>query len=121
MNTRLILYGSIGWLAATATLRFLGQGILHPGNVTATLLLFAASFALMAWLTRWLCRRLELPSEQWSGAAISLFLPTLLLDPFSSAFFPAVFPNIAPEAAGTFGGWMIISCAGALVGAIARR
>jgi len=42
--------------------------------------------------------------------------PTLLLDPFSSAFFPIVFPNIAPEMAGVFGGWMLLCCAAALVG-----
>ncbi len=47
---------------------------------------------------------------------MSVALPTLLLDPFSSAFFPAVFPNMAPEVAGVFGGWMLWCCAGALVG-----
>ena len=121
MHTRILLYGCAGWIAATIAVRFWGQHVLHPGNATGTVLLFASSFAVMAWLVRKLCRGLRLPLEQWPAAAVSLLLPTLLLDPFSSAFFPYVFPNITPEAAGIFGGWMLISCAGALVGAIARR
>jgi len=75
----------------------------------------------MAWIVRRLCRRFQLPRDQWLRGALSVALPTLLLDPFSSAFFPVVFPNMAPEAAGVFGGWMLWCCAGALVGAIIRR
>jgi hypothetical protein len=72
-------------------------------------------------LARRLCRRFHLPTDAWPGAAISLALPTLLLDPFSSAFFPVVFPNIPASAAGIFGGWMLCCCAGALTGVIFRR
>jgi hypothetical protein len=43
-------------------------------------------------------------------------LPTLLLDPFSCAFFTVIFPNVEPGAAGVLGGWMLIFCAGAVVG-----
>jgi hypothetical protein len=71
---------------------------------------------LMAGLVRRLCMRFHLEREQWLQGAFSVALPTLLLDPFSSAFFPVVFPNMAPEVAGTFGGWMLWCCAGALVG-----
>jgi hypothetical protein len=84
-------------------------------------ILFAVSFTLMAWIVRRLCRRFQLPSEQWLLGAVSVTLPTLLLDPFSSASFPIVFPNMAPEVAGVFGGWMLWCCAGALVGATVRR
>ena len=41
-------------------------------------------------------------------------LPTLILDPFSCAFFPSVFPNMDPAAAGIFGGLMLICCGGAV-------
>jgi hypothetical protein len=121
IRVRLVLYGFAIWLAATIALRVAGQRLLHPAGWMGIVLLFALSFAVVAWVVRRLCRRLQLPREQWPAGAISLLLPTLLLDPFSSAFFPAVFPNIVPEAAGIFGGWMIICCAGGLVGAIARR
>jgi len=121
MNIRLILCGFVIWAAATAALRVAGQRILHPDDWRRTLLLFAVSFPLMAWIVRRLCRRFHLPREEWPLGAISIALPTLLLDPFSSAFFPMVFPNIPPDAAGVFGGWMLWCCAGALVGVAIRR
>src|SRR5258706_12200119 len=116
LNARLFLYGLGIWIAATLALRLAGQRLFHPGNWKGTLLLFAVSFPLMAWLARRLCSRMRLPREQWLGGAVSLAMPTLLLDPFSSAFFPQVFPNMAPEVAGGFGGLMLWCCAGALFG-----
>ena len=120
MNSRLFLCGLGAWIGATLALRITGQHLLNPGNWNGTLILFAISFPLMAWLVRRLCSRFHLPPEQWPAGAISIALPTLLLDPFSSAFFPVVFPNMAPEVAGVFGGWMLWCCAGALVGATIR-
>jgi hypothetical protein len=114
MNIRLFLYGLGIWIGATMALRLAGQRLLHPGDLRGTLILFAVSFPLMAWMVRRLCR--NVPREQWVPGAVSVALPTLLLDPFTSAFFPAVFPNMSPEVAGVFGGWMLWCCAGALVG-----
>jgi hypothetical protein len=118
MHTRLFLYGLGIWLGATIGLRLAGQYMLRPSDWEGTLILFAVSFPLMAWLVRHLCGRFHLPPEQWSAGAISIAMPTLLLDPFSSAFFPVVFPNMAPDVAGAFGGWMLWCCAGALIGAV---
>jgi hypothetical protein len=84
-------------------------------------MLFVVSFLLCGWLVRRLCRRFQLPRQDWPAGAVSLLVPTLLLDPFSSAFFPAVFPNMPPEVAGVFGGWMLCCCAGALIGAMPAR
>ncbi len=121
IQKRLFLSGLIIWIAGTLGMRLAGQRLLHPGRWMAILALFAITFPLMAWLGRRLCRSSQRPPEQWAAGAVSLVLPTLLLDPFSSAFFPVVFPNIVPEAAGLFGGWMLWCCAGALVGASIRR
>jgi hypothetical protein len=117
MNRTLLLYGFGLWLAGTIILRLAGQYLLHPGSLGSTLSLFAVSFVAMGWLARRLCLRLGLPPEHWPAGAVSLALPTLVLDSFSTAFFPIVFPNMAPAAAGLFGGWMLFCCAGALVGA----
>jgi uncharacterized protein DUF5367 len=117
MNLRLLFCGLAIWLVATLALRLAGERLLHPGDAIRALILFGASFPLMAWVVRRLCARFQLPREQWLAGALSLSLPTLLLDPFSCAFFPAVFPNMAPEVAGVFGGWMLCCVAGALVGA----
>ncbi len=105
-------------MGATLALRLAGQQFLHAGDWRGTLVLYAISFPLMAWIVRRLCHRFRLPPEQWLAGAVSVALPTLLLDPFSSAFFPVVFPNMAPEVAGVFGGWMLWCCAGALIGVI---
>jgi hypothetical protein len=98
-----------------------GQYVLRPGDWKGTVILYAVSFAAIAWLMRRMCRALHLRPEQLFGAVVSWWLPTLLLDPFSSAFFPFVFPNMDPTVAGVFGGWMLCSCAGAFVGAGLKR
>ncbi|MBV8867287.1 MAG: DUF5367 family protein [Acidobacteriaceae bacterium] len=121
MKLRLFLYGLALWTGATIVLRLAGQHLLRPSDRAGTLLLFLVSFPLMAWGVRRLCSRFHLPPDQWLGGAVSVALPTLLLDPFSSAFFPVVFPNMSPEVAGAFGGWMLWCCAGALVGVIVPR
>jgi hypothetical protein len=117
MSRYLLLYGFALWLLGTIGVRLGGQFLLRPGSVLLTLGLFVLSFIAMALLARALCRRAGLPRSAWPAGAVSLALPTLVLDPLSSAFFPAVFPNISPAAAGLFGGWMLCCCAGALAGA----
>lgn len=114
----LFLTGLVIWAGATIALRVAGQHLIYPGRGIKTLVLFALSFPLMAWMVRRLCRRFQLPRDQWLAGAVSLALPALLLDAFSSAFFPAVFPNMVPQAAGVFGGWMMWCCGGALLGVV---
>jgi Family of unknown function (DUF5367) len=118
MHTRLVRSGFVIWLAATIALRLAGQHVLRPGDFLGTLILFAVSFPLMAWVVRRLCDAAHLPPEQRLAGAVSVALPTLLLDPFSCVFFPVVFPNMAPEVAGIFGGWILWCCAGAVFGAV---
>jgi len=121
MSWRLFGYGLAIWIAGTVVLRFWGQYLLLPGDSQRTLILFAASFPLIAWLMRRLLRRSRVREEDWPAGAVCLLLPTLVLDPFSSAFFPMIFPNMAAEAAGIFGGWMLWCCAAGLVGASLGR
>src|SRR3979490_1144590 len=121
MNIRLFLCGLGIWLGATLALRVAGQRFLHPADWRGTLILFAFSFPLMAWLVRRLCRRFQLPPEQWIACALSVALPTMLLDPFCTASFPLGFPSLAPGVAGVFGGWILLCCAGALMGVSIRR
>jgi hypothetical protein len=118
LNSRLLFVGFAIWAGASIVLRFAGQRLLHPGNDAGIALLFLVSFPLMAWLVRRLCSGAGLPRDQWLGGAVSIALPTLVLDSFTSAFFRVAYPNIAPELAGVFGGWILWCCAGALAGAI---
>jgi hypothetical protein len=118
MRPKFIAFGSAIWLAATLALRFGGQWILLDQHWPRITLLFAVSFVLMSIVVRRACVGARLPRKEWLIGAVSLLLPTLILDPFSSAFFPIIFPNMAPENAGVFGGWMLICCAGGLLGAV---
>ena len=120
MKQKFIAVGFVLWLAATLLLRVAGQRVISNRSWLNVIVLFAISFVAMALLVRLACIRARLAPRDWPGAAVSLLLPTLLLDPFSSAFFPVVFPNMAPENAGVFGGWMIVCCAGGLLGAMVR-
>jgi hypothetical protein len=113
---RCLMIGLIVWLVATIVLRFVGQYVLRPANPAATVGLLIASFPLMAFIARRICADASLPRNQWPAAAILLVMPTLVLDTFASAFFPLLYPNIPPQAAGLFGGWMMWCCAGALLG-----
>lgn len=117
---RFLLVGFALWLVASLLLRVAPARLLAPERTVAILVLYAVSFGLMFVLVRQLVGR----RPERSGAleaAIALFLPTLVLDAFASAFFPTVYPNFPPSAAGVFGGWMLICCAGGLVAALRGR
>jgi hypothetical protein len=121
MKARFLLTGLFIWIIGTLAVRLAGQHILQPGRWRGMLILYAVSFPLMALLVRRICVGSKIPPAEWADGAIAIMLPTLLLDPFSSAFFPTVFPNIAPSMAGAFGGWMLFCCAGAALGVSFRR
>ena len=120
MRLRLFLSGPTIWIAGTVIMRLEGQSLIHPGDWKRTLVLFGATFPLVAWLVRGLCRWSGLDEQKWLPGAVLILLPTLVLDPFSSAFFPLAFPNMPPEAAGIFGGWMLWCCAAGLIGVSLR-
>ena len=113
---RLLRAGLVLWLVGTVALRLAGQRLLPPGHSIAAILLLIGGAAGSAWLVRRLCAGARLSREEWLDGAVAVVLPTLCLDAFSATFFPTVFPNIAPAAAGFFGGWMLACCAGALIG-----
>jgi Family of unknown function (DUF5367) len=118
-QARVLLLGLLLWLVGTVAIRLFGHRLIHAHQPLQTVTLYLLSFVVMGLLTRWIFRRME--RNLRPTATTLLMLPTLLLDPFSCAFFPAVFPNVDPAAAGIFGGWMLIFCAGAVAGAWVRR
>lgn len=115
-HMRIFWLGLALWMAGTVLVRLTGQHILRVNNLANAMLVYLVSFVAMALLMRRICQRLGLPSQSWASAATLLMLPTLLLDPFSCAFFATIFPNLDPRLSGIFGGWMLIFCAGAVVG-----
>lgn len=117
MKLRTLVLGMLLWTAGTVAIRLAGRRLLQPDHLLRTVALYLVSFMLMAILVPRICRRLGLQKDAWPQAATLLILPTLMLDPFSCAFFTSIFPNLDPAAAGTFGGWMLICCGGGLAGA----
>lgn len=113
----IVIIGLMLWTVGTVAIRLAGQHMLATHSAARTIILYAVSFLLMGLLARRIFRGAGLDKESWPRAATLLALPTLILDPFSSAFFSSVFPNVDPAAAGVFGGWMLICCAGAVAGA----
>lgn len=116
MQLRTLTTGILIWTIGSLGVRLAGQRLLRPGHTVATIVLYAVSFILMALLVPRICRRLGFERPQWPTAATLLILPTLILDPFSCAFFTAIFPNVDPAAARAFGGWMLICCGGGVAG-----
>jgi hypothetical protein len=62
----------------------------------------------MFWLPRWIFRRQAVPPADRALVAIALVAPGMLLDVFSTIWFPLVFPNIRPDAGALFGGWLLM-------------
>jgi len=124
MNTysyKCLVLGLALWIVGTLGIRFGGYRLLLAHSPGRTLMLYLASFVAMALLVRRIFVGLHLEEDRRPAAVTLLMLPTLVLDPFSCAFFPSVFPNADPATAGVFGGWMLIFCGGAVAGLWAKR
>lgn len=115
---RILTLGILVWIAGTALIRLIGQYLLHPGRTAKTVLLYAISLVLMMLLVRGIAQWQQIEHAAWIKVAVWLAFPTLLLDPFSCVFFSLLFPNVDPAASGIFGGWMLISCCGAVLGGL---
>lgn len=104
--TRLMLIGFAIWLAATVAVRLMGQWLFVPGNGIVTVLVFVVGAAGMLALMRGLIRRFG--PDRPTATAAWLLLPELFLDGLTLPTFGLVFPNMLPEAAGLFGGWLLV-------------
>jgi hypothetical protein len=117
MYRQTLLAGLALWVIGTAAFRFGPSGLVHAPSLARTLPFYLANAALALVVARLAMRWIGVPPSV-RPAAVSLFiLPTLLLDSFATAFFPAVYPNLPVAGAPTFGGLMLISAGGAVVGA----
>lgn len=118
---RLFIVGFVIWLAATIALRIAGQWLLHPDRPLSVLALLAISSPLLFALPRSLFSRFSIPREQFALGGIALVAPGMFLDTVSAVCFSTVFPNIRPDAAGLFGGWLLFCNVAALVSAATFR
>jgi hypothetical protein len=114
---RLAVTGFIIWAAATIALRLGGQYVF--GRVPALLLLLI-TLPLMAFVARALLWHFPTRELRALGA-IAVVSPGMLLDTISAIWFPLIFPNIRPDAAGTFGGWLLFCNVVVLLTAVSYR
>ena len=111
---KLVIVGFLIWLGATIVLRVAGQYIFRGTGGTAAIILLAVSLPLMV-LVAW---RVLHDVEQRALGAIALVAPGMLLDTISTIWFPHVFPNIRPDAAPLFGGWILFCNVVVLIAAV---
>lgn len=114
---RVFMVGLVIWLVATIALRLAGQRMFHPDRPWSIIALLAISALLMFGLPRLLFRRFSIAPQQRALGGIALAAPGMFLDTVSVICFSSVFPNIRPEAAGLFGGWLLFCNVVALVSA----
>jgi uncharacterized membrane protein len=117
MIARVATTGFVIWLLATVALRLGGHWVLDPASGAAIAALMAISAPVMFYLPRRIFARLSLDRDRYALAAIALVAPGMALDTISAIWFAALFPNIRPDAAGLFGGWLLFCNLLALIGA----
>jgi hypothetical protein len=106
--TSMLTVGFVIWLVATIALRLAGQRILNPDRPWSILVLLAISALLMYRLPRLLFRLFAIPPQDRALGGIALVAPGMLLDTVSAICFATVFPNMRPDVAGLFGGWLLL-------------
>jgi len=109
---KIVMIGFLIWLGATVALRVAGQFVFRA-NPIVLLLVSLPVMVFVAW------RVLEHTEERALGA-IALVSPGMLLDTISTIWFPHVFPNIRPDAAPLFGGWILFCNVVVLLTAVTR-
>jgi len=117
--TRVGIIGVAIWAVATAALRLRGEWLFQSVDVSRALLLLGVSLPLMVVVAIAVLGGFR--GNEKARAAVVLVAPGMLLDAVSAIAFPAVFPNIRPDAAGLFGGWLLFCNSVVLVTAVVSR
>ena len=119
--TKFAIAGCGIWLGATFALRLWGQYLLDPSAAWVIAALLIGSAPIMFYLPRGLFRVYAIDRTSFGRATVALVAPGMLLDAAASIWFPIAYPNIRPDAAGLFGGWLLFCNALALIGAATLR
>lgn len=118
---RIFFVGFGIWLLATIALRLGGQLLFDTDTTSMKVVLLVVSAPLMFALPRRLFKVFSIASADRALGGIVLVAPGMFLDTISAMWFSSVFPNIRPDAAGPFGGWLLFCNVVALVSAATDR
>ena len=116
---RIFFVGVAIWLLATIALRLAGQRLFDTDTTSMKIVLLAVSAPLMFALPRRLFKVFSIAPADCAVGGIVLVAPGMFFDAISAMWFTSVFPNIRPDAAGLFGGWLLFCNIVALVSAAA--
>ena len=97
------------------------QKVFVTDTISAKLILLGVSAPVMFVLPRRLFKLFSIPPAGRALGGIVLVAPGMLLDTFSTLWFSSVFPNLRPDSAGAFGGWLLFCNVVALVSAVRSR
>ena len=118
MNRGLFLSIGFGiWLLATIVFRLAGQHFFLDDEPVVLALFWLLTVVALFLLAHVLFRWRRLGRAHQAEAAVLLVLPGMALDAFATEGFALVFPNMPPDAAGSFGAWLLIAYASVLVAA----
>lgn len=110
--------GFIIWLLATIAMRLGGQLFFLDENPLVLILLWVFAVVGLVVIALSAFRWQRLGRWERYEAAILMVIPGMVLDAFILEGFAAVFPNMPPTAADSFGGWLLISYASVLIAAL---
>ena len=118
MNRLLFLGIGFGvWLLATAVFRAAGHVFFRVDEPAFTALLWLLTGAAMIALARFIFTWRQLSRAARFEAAALLVIPGMALDAIAVEMFPAAFPNMPPDAAGSFAAWLLLAYASVLLAA----
>lgn len=110
-TTRVFLgLGFALWFLATIAFRLAGQYLLDPSAPLVIGAVYVVTVPAMAALALVLYRWRRVAGWDRLQAAVALVLPGMLLDTFATAWFEALFSNVAPAAAKYFCGLLLLVC-----------
>lgn len=117
-ETRVFLgLGFALWFLATIAFRLAGQYLLDPTAPLVVGAVYAVTVPAMVALALVLYRWRGAAGWARLQAAVALVLPGMLLDTFATAWFEALFSNVAPAAAKYFCGLLLLAYASVLLSA----
>lgn len=113
-----VIIGLAFWLAWTIVIRTVGHLFFLTGDTAVMVVLYVGGAVLLVFLARLLFWMMALLVQQVFLAATLMVMPGMVLDSLAVTFYPVVFPNMPPESAASYGGWLLLAYGAVLVGAL---
>lgn len=108
------------WLLATVIFRLAGHVFFLDDDLAILSLLWIVTIVAMFLLAQALFRWRRLTRAQQFEAAALMVISGMILDAIVIEGYSQIFPNMSADSAGSFGAWLLIAYASALLAAFVR-